>query len=352
MKALGATIHRTPTEVPSNHPQSHLTLASNLKDQLKPNSYIPDQYSNVNNPLAHYYGTAEEIWSQCGGKIDVVVVGAGTGGTITGLGKRLKELNPNIKIIGVDPYGSILGGEDSFRDKPYQVEGIGYDFIPPVLDTQIVDRWYKSLDKDSFLMARRLIRQEGILCGGSSGAAMSIAIQVAKDYQLGKAQRLLVILPDSVRNYMSKFLDDDWMLIHGFLDPSSVKLQSEFNNDLVSAMMGNLKKEILIVDKDTLISDIIIKEDNDIYAVKSDDQKIIGILNMNEVASKCLRSSKDQIMKQTAMRHCEKQVGIINPSTLIRDAAVLASTNRPLLLVTEDFKVYSLTSSDFLSLQL
>lgn len=167
-------------------------------------------------------GTAEEIYAQCGGKLDMFVCGVGTGGTIAGIGKRLKELLPNIKIVGVDPFGSILAKPDSLNHEgvhSYQVEGIGYDFVPKVLDQSIVDLWIKTSDKESFLMARRLIREEGFLCGGSSGTAMVGALQAAKI--LKKGQRCVVLLPDSVRNYMTKFLNDDWMKSLGYIDEKS-----------------------------------------------------------------------------------------------------------------------------------
>lgn len=183
-------------------------------------AHILDQYANPSNPNAHYEHTAEEIIRQCDGQIDMLVAGTGTGGTISGIAKRLKEHNPNIIIVGADPKGSILALPDTLNEEhrlgAYQVEGIGYDFIPAVLDRKLVDRWYKSNDRDSLLMMRRLIRDEGLLCGGSSGSAVSVAVQAAKC--LKKGQRCVVILPDSVRNYMTKALSDDWMSDHGFVD--------------------------------------------------------------------------------------------------------------------------------------
>jgi cystathionine beta-synthase len=157
--------------------------------------------------LAHYHGTAEEIYQQCGGKLDMFVAGVGTGGTIAGIGKRLKELIPGIQIVGVDPYGSILAQPESLNHEgvhSYQIEGIGYDFVPDVLDRGVVDFWIKTNDKESFLMSRRMIREEGLLCGGSCGTAMVGALIAAK--KLKKGQRCCVLLPDSVRNYMTKFL--------------------------------------------------------------------------------------------------------------------------------------------------
>lgn len=211
IEALGAKIYRTPTEAAWNDPDSHISLAKKLEKEL-PNAHFLDQYRNSNNPAIHYEATAAEIMDDMGDQLAMVVVGVGTGGTITGIARRLKEKMPQVKIIGVDPYGSILGGGKEVH--PYQVEGIGYDFIPPVLDNSLVDEYVKVNDQDSFLMARRLIREEGLLVGGSSGSAVWGALQVAK--RLNKGQRCLVILPDSIRNYLSKFVDDKWMLEHGF----------------------------------------------------------------------------------------------------------------------------------------
>jgi cystathionine beta-synthase len=204
---------RTPTEAPWDSPESHIGVAKRLQTEI-PDSHILDQYKNPSNPLAHYEGTANEILEQTEGRLDMLVASVGTGGTIAGVGKRLKEVLPDIRIVGVDPVGSILAGPGEIGT--YKVEGIGYDFIPDVLDRSVVDQWVKTRDRESFLTARRLIREEGVLAGGSSGATVWAALQAARD--LGPEQRCVVILPDSVRNYMTKFMDDQWMRDSGFLE--------------------------------------------------------------------------------------------------------------------------------------
>ncbi len=213
LEALGAEIIRTPTEAAWDAPDSHISVAKRLKEVI-PNAHILDQYGNEDNPLAHAEGTGREILEQMEGRVDAIVAGAGTGGTISGIARTVKAAVPTCQIIGVDPVGSILAGPGEI--KSYKVEGIGYDFIPDVLDLSLIDRWIKSEDGPSFRVARQLIRKEGLLCGGSSGTAMWAAMQVAKEMPEGS--RIVVILPDSVRNYMTKFVDDTWMRQNGFSD--------------------------------------------------------------------------------------------------------------------------------------
>lgn len=211
LEALGAKIYRTPTAAKSSDPDSHISLARRLQQEI-PNAHILDQYNNPANPSAHYLYTAEEMLNDFDHDLAMVVMSVGTGGTITGVAKRLKEELPHIQIIGVDPYGSILGGGTEIH--PYLVEGIGYDFVPKVLENDYVDEYIKVDDTHSFMMARRLIREEGLLVGGSSGSAVWAALQAAK--RLKKGEKCLVVLPDSIRNYLSKFVDDGWMQEHGF----------------------------------------------------------------------------------------------------------------------------------------
>ncbi|XP_066591815.1 cystathionine beta-synthase isoform X2 [Prorops nasuta] len=218
LQALGAKIVRTPTEAAWDSPESHISVSQKLQKEI-PNSIILDQYTNSGNPLAHYDHTAMEIWKQCEGKVDYVIVGAGTGGTITGIGRKLKELSPGVKIIGVDPEGSILAHPEDYNMTEavfYEVEGIGYDFMPTVLSHGVIDSWIKSNDNESLNAARMLINQEGLLCGGSSGAALSVAVKLAKDLPADK--RVVVLLPDGLRNYMTKFVSDTWMEVRGFLE--------------------------------------------------------------------------------------------------------------------------------------
>ncbi len=211
LEALGATIVRTPTEAAHDSPESLFGVAKRLHAEI-PNSHILDQYTNEDNILAHYEGTGKEIVEQTERRLDYMVISVGTGGTVTGVARKLKEEMPNCKIIGVDPIGSVLGGGEA--GKPYKVEGIGYDFFPDVLDVSLVDEWVKTTDGPSFDMALRLIKEEGLLVGGSSGATMLGMLEVAKRCKGG--ERICGIFADGVRNYLTKFLSPAWMKENGF----------------------------------------------------------------------------------------------------------------------------------------
>merc|ERR1712176_1570213 len=235
MKTLGAEILRTPTEAAWNAEDSHIFLSQRLAKEL--GGHVLDQYKNSGNPLAHYEGTAEEIIEQTGGKLDYMVMSAGTGGTVTGTAMKLKEKIPGIKIVAVDPYGSILAKPDSLNDgsartgqkrlSAYHVEGIGYDFVPTVLDQDVVDIWVKSDDDESFAMGRNVVRHEGLLIGGSCGATMAGAYRFIKEHNIGAGKRVGVLFADSSRNYMSKFMDDDWLAKEGFKADEIVQTTKE-----------------------------------------------------------------------------------------------------------------------------
>ncbi|XP_063323336.1 cystathionine beta-synthase-like [Pelmatolapia mariae] len=289
LRALGAEIVRTPTSARFDSPESHVGVAWRLKNEI-PNSHILDQYRNPSNPLAHYDTTAEEILEQCEGKVDMLVVGAGTGGTITGVARKLKERCPNIKIVGVDPEGSILAEPEELNKTnktQYEVEGIGYDFIPTVLDRSVVDTWYKSNDEESFNMSRLLIREEGLLCGGSSGTAMAAAVHAAKELKEG--QRCVVILPDSIRNYMSKFLSDKWMVQKGFLREEDLMVKKPWWWNLKLQCL-NMSAPLTVLPTVSCQKTIQILKDNgfDQAPVVDDTGLILGMVTLGNMLSSIL----------------------------------------------------------------
>jgi cystathionine beta-synthase len=277
LEALGAEIVRTPTEAAWDAPESHIGVANQLREIL-PNAHILDQYSNPDNPDAHAEGTAREILDQTDGELDYMVMTAGTGGTLTGIARVLKEANPNIKIIGVDPVGSILAGPAEIGS--YKVEGIGYDFIPDVLDRDLVDEWFKSEDGPSFRMSRQLIRQEGLLVGGSSGSAVWAAREIAK--REGPDKRIVTILPDSVRNYMTKFLDEAWMRENGFTEAGWE------STDLGSLLLRMPKRELLTAQSGENVEAAVgrMKENGISQLPVLDDGKLIGIVTEQDLLGK------------------------------------------------------------------
>jgi len=209
LRAYGAEVVICPTAVPPESPESYYRVADRLASEI-PGGFQPNQYYNPQNPEAHYRTTGPEIWDQTKGKVTHVVMGVGTGGTVSGVGRYLKERDPAIQVVGADPEGSVYTGDIH----PYKVEGIGEDFYPGTFDPAIVDRWFRVSDRDGLLTARRLTREEGILAGGSSGTAMFAALELAKE--LDERAVVVVLFPDSGRSYLSKVYSDEWMRQNGF----------------------------------------------------------------------------------------------------------------------------------------
>jgi cystathionine beta-synthase len=342
LEALGAEIVRTPTEAAWDSPNSHIGVAKRLCEIL-PNSHILDQYSNPDNPDAHYEETAAEILQQTDGKLDVMVMTAGTGGTITGVAKHLKEKVPDVMIVGVDPVGSILAGPGPIHS--YKVEGIGYDFIPDVLDRSLVDRWIKSEDRESFLMARRLIRQEGLLCGGSSGSAVWAAVEIAKE--LGTGKRIVAILPDSVRNYMTKFLDDLWMRENGFTEGG-------WESSSIGDLLRNLPpRELWTAPIDGTVAKAValMKEKGVSQLPVLDDGRLVGILSETDVLSGIVAGhfSMDTTVAEAMMR----DVLTVNESDDARALTELFAKDAVGLVVDDDSRLKGIISKmdlvDFLT---
>jgi cystathionine beta-synthase len=241
LRAYGAEVVVCPTAVPPDSPESYYRVADRLASEI-PGAYQPNQYHNPENPKAHYETTGPELWEQTEGRITAFVCGVGTGGTISGAGRYLKERNPDVVIVGADPEGSLYSGDDA---RPYLVEGIGEDFIPATFDPSVVDRYVRVSDRDSFLTARAVTRQEGILVGGSSGTAVFAALQTARELDDPDAV-VVVLLPDSGRQYLSKLYSDTWMLQHGMLErPEIVRVE-----EVLSAKSGDLPALVTVLAHD------------------------------------------------------------------------------------------------------
>ncbi|HET9214604.1 MAG TPA: cystathionine beta-synthase [Gaiellaceae bacterium] len=213
LRAYGAEVVICPTAVPPESPESYYSVSNRLTEEI-PGAFKPDQYSNEANPEAHYESTGPEIWEATGGELDAIVFSVGTGGTISGTARYLRERKPDLLVVGADPEGSIFSNPDDVH--PYLVEGIGEDFWPATYDPSLVDEYVTVSDRDSFRTARRLAREEGLLVGGSGGTAVWAMLQVAKRF--GPEATLVTLVPDSGRGYLSKLYDDNWLIEHGFLE--------------------------------------------------------------------------------------------------------------------------------------
>jgi len=246
LRAYGAEVVICPTAVAPESPQSYYKVAERLAKEL-PGGFMPGQYWNQQNVAAHYKTTGPELWSQTDGKITHLVLGIGTGGTATGAGRYLKEQNPKVQIVGADPEGSIYTGDVH----PYKTEGIGEDFWPGTFDPKLVDRWVRVSDRDTFLTARRITREEGILAGVSSGTAMFAALEVAKE--LDETALVVVLLPDSGKSYLSKLYNDEWMRQNGFLQRFAHLMRV---GDVIRDREGGTPQIVVVSRNDTVRSAI------------------------------------------------------------------------------------------------
>ncbi|MGE5295225.1 MAG: cystathionine beta-synthase, partial [Solirubrobacterales bacterium] len=265
LKAYGAEVVITPTSVPPDSPESYNGVAERLAREI-PGAFRPNQFANSQNPLAHYCTTGPEIWADTNGELDVFVAGMGTGGTISGTGRYLKERKPGIVVVGADPAGSILSGDSPHS---YKVEGVGEDFVPATFDRQVVDDMIRVTDQESFSMARRLARKEGLLVGGSSGMAVAAAMKYAQRLPAGKL--IVVLLPDTGRNYLSKIFSDEWMQRNGFLaEPEQhftagdVLLTKRGLPPLISIGSDRKAEEALRLMADNAISQLVVLHDGQV----------------------------------------------------------------------------------------
>ena len=282
LKAYGAEVVITASGADSNSPDGYGGVARRLANEI-PNSWQPDQFTNMVNPQCHYEQTAKEIWEQTDGKVTAFVSGIGTGGTISGIGKYLKEKNPDVKIVAADPEGSILSGD---KLKPWAVEGIGEDYVPKTFSAHVVDEWIRVSDADSFTTARNMARMEGLLVGGSCGTAMAAALKFAQ--RLGRDDLVVVMCPDTGRNYLSKMYADEWMIENGFMQ------STEQPRSVVDLLDARGDAPVISVEADQMAVDAIslMREHGISQMPVLEDGKVIG--GVRELAlARLLHSRRD-----------------------------------------------------------
>jgi cystathionine beta-synthase len=334
LRAFGAEVIVTPTAVPHESPESYTSVAKKRVEET-PNSILADQYENPKNPEAHYKTTGPEIWEQTGGQIDYFICGIGTGGTITGAAKYLKEKNPNVKVIGVDIKGSIL--QEYFYTKKfspvfktYKVEGIGQDFIPGALDFNVVDEVIMADDQESFTAARRLTREEGIFVGGSCGTAIAAGLKFCEN--LSEKDVVVILLPDSGNKYVSKIYNDVWMRENGFLKPERVTLRYVLTEKsggippLVSVSRDATLRQALELIKQFGISQLPVMDGNECVGTVTESNLLSTVLNDS--------TKFDELIEQSM----EHPLPAVHMNEEMQSAVKYFAHKVPAVIVTDDVK--------------
>ena len=331
LRAYGAEVVVAPTDVEPDSPESYYSVAERLAQEI-PGAFRPNQYANPANPQAHYESTGPELWEQTGGRLTHVVIGVGTGGTISGTGRYLKERNPDIQVIGADPVGSIYSGGEV---RPYLVEGVGEDFWPTTFDPSVVDRYVTVSDRDSFLATRRLAEVEGILAGGSCGLAVHAALQVASEITDPDAL-VAVVLPDGGRSYLSKIYSDPWMTQHGFLerdgdlqvgDVLRAKQQSGELPPLVSVDAHSVVRDAVALLHEHRVSQLPVVSAHDHRAV-------VGSIGERGVLKHAV--SDADVLDAPIVEVMEPPFPAVSAGDPVREAVELLSGDRQALLVTQE----------------
>ncbi len=349
LRAFGAKVVITPTAVSPEDPRSYYSVANRIVDQT-PNAILANQYHNPENPRSHFLTTGPEIWKQTAGRVTDVVVGMGTGGTISGVGRYLKEQNPQIRMIGVDPTGSILletwqRGQvpDDVEATTYKVEGIGEDFLPTSLDLSMIDEVLRVTDKESFLWARRLVKEEGIFSGGSSGSAVAAAVRYAQD--LDPERLVVVILPDSGSRYLSKVFDDKWMRENGFLEIEwgEVSLQ-----ELLETKSG---PELICAPLEAGMTEVIAQmKDNDISQVPAlnPDGTLAGMVTEVDLLKHMLEAGHEHPAQESIAAIAQPAEAVFPVHASLEDALPSVMEGNVILIAEGDHPVGILTKIDVL----
>lgn len=338
LRAFGAKVVITPTAVAPEDPRSYYNVARRIVAET-PNAILANQYHNPENPRSHYNTTGPELWEQTQGRLTDVVIALGTGGTISGTGRYLKEKNPGIRIIGVDPLGSILletwqqgGVPEDAKAFSYKVEGIGEDFLPTTLDLSVIDDVIRVDDRESFLMTRRLVKEEGIFCGGSSGAAVAGAIKYAKN--LPSDRLVVVLLPDSGSRYLSKIFDDKWMRENGFLE-------AEWRESLLSEVLSTKPAQGLITaSRDDRMVDVIARlKEYDISQIPAlnPDGSLAGIVTEVDLLKHMLDAGHDH-SNEESISGIVRRVEAVFPSQTPLEDVLPTVVDGQVVLVTEGEK--------------
>ena len=347
LRAYGAKVVITPTAVEADDPRSYYSVARKLVEET-PNCILANQYHNPENPKAHVLTTGPEIWEQTAGKIDVFVAGMGTGGTITGVGRYLKEKNPHIQIVGVDPIGSILydlhQGKTDVVAESYKIEGIGEDILPSTLDLSVVDEVVKVTDRESFLMTRRLVREEGIFCGGSCGSAVAGALHYIRQQELGSDKTVVVVLPDSGSRYLSKIFDDDWMRENRFLEGSLDEVRT------FHVLQAKAVREVYTVSPtDTMQNVIELMKRLDISQLPvAEDGRLVGMVSEVELLNHMLFSTHQHSPEETIAEMISTNVTTIDIDAPMETLMSVFTTARVVVVLENEQIAGVITKIDLL----
>lgn len=349
LRAFGARVVITPTAVGPEDPRSYYSVAKRIASET-PNAILANQYHNPANPQAHYETTGPELWEQTEGKIDVFAAGMGTGGTITGAARYLKEKNPNIKVVGVDIMGSLLYDtwklgrmpEDPYL-KTYQIEGIGEDFIPSTLDLSLIDEVTRVDDRESFLMARQLVRDEGMFCGGSSGSAVAGLLKSKIVRGLKPDQVAVVLLPDSGSRYLSKFYDDNWMRENNFLPDDRSQIR------VIDVLRKRMGRELIKVTAHARMTDVVnLMKSHEISQVPvvGEDGRLLGIVTEVDLLDHLINANHVHDPEETIASMINPNAVSVGPESSLESVLGVFEHGRVIMVVEDDRPIGIITKID------